>query len=339
MKKNLIASIVLLFVLLTSINTFAFNPAVTDLSPTIESGTTVSARTEDIAYAETSDEEWAIFEEKNPGVADAYRLSIDGDARYRAHYDHQTEEYFQDYCIRLGFDVAVDDQADLYLRLNTGIHQVGDQQQDNTLFDIAQLTVAPNILPGATFNFGKVELPFQTTSTLLFDTDEYTAEGVSTSYFAVNDSRTISGFASGGYFNDIMNGGQIGFQFGDKTYLIGAVGYYDFQDASTYREAMTEIGYNESSIYGDYAVTVGDNSVVSWLAGAKLGIGDVTIDYNYREIDQKSPMADADFPFDNGHAVSVTLPTGVKNLDLNLTHYADWQLSQNQSVGGIAYTF
>jgi hypothetical protein len=323
---------------LTSINTFAFNPAITDLSPTIESGTTVSARTEDIAYAETSDEEWAIFEEKNPGVADAYRLSIDGDARYRVFHDHQADENWQDYRVRLGFDIALDDQADLYLRLNTGTQQVGDQQQDNILFDIGQLTVAPNILPGATFNFGKVELPFQTTSTLLFDTDEYTAEGMSTSYFAVNDSRTISGFANAGYFNDVMNGGQIGFQLGDKTYLIGAVGYYDFQNASTYREAMAEIGYDTSSIYGDYVVTVGDN-VVSWLAGAKLGIGDVSIDYNYREIDQKSPMADADFPFNNGHAVSVTLPTGVNNLNLNLTHYADWQLSKNQSVGAIVYTF
>jgi len=331
MKKYPVIIIALFIVLFASINiATAFN--------SYEEGTTASLRTEDIAQADTAEDEWEIFEEKNPGVVDVGKLSVDGDGRYRARYDHQADEYFQDYRIRLGFGVTLDDQADLYLRLNTGTHQVGDQQQDNTLFDIAQLTVAPNILPGTTFNFGKVELPFQTTSTLLFDTDEYTAEGMSTSYFTVNDSRTISGFASAGYFNDVMNGGQVGFQFGDKTYVVGAIGYYDFQDASTYREAMAEIGYNESSIYGDYVVTVGDN-VVSWLAGVKLGIGDVTIDYNYREIDQKSPMADVDFPFDNGHAVSVTVPTGVQNLDIVLTHYADWQVSQNQSIGGIIYTF
>lgn len=337
MKKHFIISAIALFILLTSINTFAFYP-VTDLSPTIESGTTASVRTEDIVYAETVEEEWSAYEAKNPGLVDAYRLSINGDARYRVFHNHQADENWQDYRIRLGFDIAVDDQADLYLRLNTGTQQVGDQLQDNTLFDVAQLTVVPNLLPGATFNFGKVELPFQTNSTLLFDTDEFTAEGVSVAYFAVNDSRTLSGFANAGYFNGIMNGGQVGFQIGDETYIIGTVGYYDFHDAGTYREATAEIGYDTSSIYGDYTVTVGDN-VVSWLAGGKIGLGDVTLDYNYREIDPRSPMADIDFPFDNGHTISVTLPTGVKNLDIQLTNYANWQFSENQSVGAITYTF
>jgi len=172
----------------------------------------------------------------------------------------------------------------------------------------------------------------------LFDTDVFRGEGVASNYFAVNDDRTLSCFATGGYFNDVMNGGQIGIQIGDKAYIVGAVGYYDFYEGNAYREAMAEIGYDTSSIYGDYAVTVGDN-VVSWLAGAKLGIGEVTVDYNYREIDSKSIMADIDFPFDNGHAVAITLPTGIKNLDLELTHYADWQLSQNQSIGALTYTF
>lgn len=331
MKKYYVV-FALLLVLFAHINVYAFN--------TYEEGTTTSLRTEDTVYAETAEEEWEIFEARNPGIVDTGKMTVDGDARYRTTYDHQLKEYSQDYRIRLGFDLALDDQADLYIRLNTGTQQVGDLQQDNTIVDIASLTIAPNLFPGMELCLGKNELPFQTPSNsgLLFDTDIFRGEGITSRYFTVNDDRTLSAFATAGYFNNVMNGGQVGIQIGDKAYIVGAVGYYDFYEGNAYREAMAEIGYDTSSIYGDYTVTVGDN-VVSWLAGTKLGIGDVIVDYNYREIDSKSIMSDIDFPFDNGHAISVTLPTGVRNLDLELTHYANWQCSQNQSIGALTYTF
>ncbi len=286
MKKYFISFVLLFIILAVSINSSAF----------YEENTTIALRAEDITQFSNAEEEWRIFELQNPGV-NTSKLIIDGDIRYRLWYDHNIKECSQDYRLRLGFDVALDEQADMYFRLSTGTQQIDELQQDSATIDVATLTITPNILPDLELHLGKNELPFQIPgdSKLLFDVDVFRGEGIAANYFVSNNTRTVSVFSTAGYFNDVMSGGQIGIQVGDEYYVVGAVGYYDFHNGDAYREAMAEIGYGISSIYGDYAVTV-DNSIISWLSGIKLGIDDITLNYNYRDIDKKSQMANVDFP-------------------------------------------
>jgi hypothetical protein len=151
----------------------------------------------------------------------------------------------------------------------------------------------------------------------------------------------VSAFANGGYFSDVFNGGQAGVQVGDKTNMVVGVGFYDFRDIDlSYREAFCELRDEEvGSLYGDYAITTGDNKV-SWLAGAELKLGKISADYNYRELKQVSPYSNIDFPFENGHAITLKSPVpGVPNLEIGITHYADWEFAKNESIAGLTYQF